>query len=84
MQRICNARKKTLIWGEHGAVLQYFREIYASAGYFAVAGTQERDDYFRQAENPNLWIASMSPDLEHVRRAMVTAVRSLMASMYGQ
>ena len=61
LQRICNARKGTLIWGEHGGALRYFSEIYASAGYFAVAGAQERDDYFRQDENPNLWIASMSP-----------------------
>ena len=46
LQRICNARKGTLIWGEHGGSLSYFREIYATAGYSAVSGTQNATTIF--------------------------------------
>ncbi len=84
LQRICNARKGTLIWGEHGGVLKYFSDIYATAGYFALAGTQERDQYFRQDENPNLWVASMSPELEYVQRAILSSARQFLATLYAQ
>ena len=49
-----------------------------TAGYFALAGAQERDDYFRQDENPNLWIASMSPELEYVQQAVVNSARAIL------
>jgi hypothetical protein len=84
LQRICNARKGTLIWGEHGGSLSYFREIYATAGYCALSGAQERDDYFRQEGNPNLWIASISPELDYVQQAVVSAAREYLATLYQQ
>jgi len=84
LQRICNARKGTLIWGEHGGLLRHFPSIYANASYFSMSGGEERDLYFQRGEDPNLWIASMAPDLEYVQDAMVAAVRSFMRTMYGQ
>jgi hypothetical protein len=84
LQRICNARKGTLIWGEHGGLLRHFAPIYAHASYFALSGAEERDAYFRRAEDPNLWIASMSPELDFVHQAIADSARALMRTMYGQ
>ncbi len=84
LQRICNARKGTLIWGEHGGLLAHFANIYASAAYFSVAGSRERVDYFRQGEHPNLWIADMCPEVDYVRSAVVESARAFLDSFYGQ
>ncbi len=75
LQRICNARKGTLIWGEHGGLLNHFADIFEHASYFALAGGEERNLYFSRGEDPNLWIANMSPDLDYVQQAMVNSVR---------
>jgi hypothetical protein len=84
LQRICNARKGTLIWGEHGGFLSHFTDIYANASYFALSGAGERNLFFGRGEDPNLWTASMSPDLDYVQLAMVDGVRALLNSLYGQ
>jgi hypothetical protein len=84
LQRICNARKETLIWGEHGGALRYFAGVFRSVAYCAWAGTRERDEYFRQGENPNLWIGIMCPDLDYARRAVVEAARAFLATFYAQ
>jgi hypothetical protein len=84
LQRICNSRKETLIWGEHGAFLAHFASIYASAAYFSMAGSQEREDYFSQGQNPNLWIAEMCPDLDHAQKAVVESARAFLQTFYGQ
>ena len=84
LQRICNSRKGTLIWGEHGGLLAHFANIYASAAYFSTAGSQERVDYFGQGENPNLWIADMCPDLDYVQMAVVDSARAFLKTFYGQ
>jgi hypothetical protein len=85
LQRICNSRQGTLIWGEHGGTLGNFADIFTCAAYFAVMGAGERDAYFGQEEkNSNLWIASMCPDLNCVRQAVVAAARAFLNSLYGQ
>jgi hypothetical protein len=84
LQRICNARKGTLIWGEHGGLLAHFANIYASAAYFSAAGSPERVDYFDQGENPNLWIADMCPELDYVRTAVVDSATAFLRTFYGQ
>jgi hypothetical protein len=84
LQRICNARRGTLIWGEHGGLLRHFANIYRDAAHFSLASHQERETYFNQGENPNLWIANMCPELEFLQRAVVDSARALMHSFYGQ
>jgi hypothetical protein len=84
LQRICNSRKGTLVWGEHGGVLTHFATIFTGVASFAVAGESERDQYFTQGENPNLWIANMCPELESVQEAMVKSARTLLNTLYGR
>ncbi len=84
LQRICNARKGTLIWGEHGGVLTQFASIYTNAAFFSLRGESERKEFFGQDENPNLWIANMCPELECVQQAIVDSARTLMSSLYGR
>ena len=84
LQRICNARKKTLIWGEHGAVLKRFASVFSDIAAFSLAGAAEREAYFGQGENPNLWIADMCPELDCVQQAVVDSARSLLNSLYGR
>jgi hypothetical protein len=84
LQRICNARKGTLIWGEHGGLLSHFAEIYTSAAFYSAAATQERIQYFSRGENPNLWIGSICPQLDLVRQATVESARAFLNTMYGQ
>jgi hypothetical protein len=84
LQRICNARKKTLIWGEHCAVLKQFADIYKSVGGFSITQSAEREEYFARGEDPNLWIANMCPDVDHVRMAIVNSARTLLNTLYRQ
>ncbi len=84
LQRICNAREKTLIWGEHKAMLKHFAAIFAAAAHFSIAGASEREKFFAQNENPNLWIASMCPELEYAQRAVVESARALLRAFYDQ
>jgi len=84
LQRICNARKGTLIWGEHGGLLLHFTDIYLSAAAFCSVGAKEREAYFSAGEDPNLWIANMCPELSRAQLAVVESVRALFAAFYGQ
>lgn len=84
LQRLCNARKGTLVWGEHGGVLQHYADIYASAAFCSTAAAHERIAYFEHQEDPNRWIANMTPDLEFVQRATVESARTFLNNLYGQ
>lgn len=84
LQRICNARSKTLLWGEHNAMLTRFADIYQGLAAFSIAGSEAREEYFRQGENPNMWIANMSPDMEYVEEAIINSARALLETLYGQ
>ena len=75
LQRICNARKGTLIWGEHGGLLAHFADIHRSASFYSTAAIQERIQYFSRGENPNLWIGSICPESDFVRQAVVESAR---------
>lgn len=84
LQRICNARRKTLLWGEHNAMLSKFTDIYRGVAWFSIAGSKEREDYFKANENPNMWIADMCPELEYVEEAVVNSAQALLDTLYGQ
>jgi hypothetical protein len=84
LQRICNARKKTLIWGEHCAILQHFADIYRSAAGFSITQGEEREEFFARGQDPNLWTANMCPEVDFVKAAIVNAARSLLNTLYRQ
>lgn len=84
VQRIFNARRKTLIWGEHGGIVTDFVRIGEMAGYFSIQGRGEKEAYFKSGEDPNTWIANMSPDLERIREGVVQAVKACFNAMYAE
>ena len=84
LQRICNVRPQSLIWGEHGGVLTHFAEIYRVLVNFSITGNEEREQYFASGEDPNLWIANMCPEMAHLTQAIVDAARALLNTLYRQ
>ncbi len=84
LQRICNSREKTLIWGEHNSLLRHFASIYYDAVRFEKLGGEERENFFKQGENPNLWIASMCPESEYAQRAVVASARAFLHTYYSR
>jgi hypothetical protein len=84
LQRICNARKGTLVWGEHNAVLSHFTRMLKNAQRFDAVGKQQREDFFASGEDPNLWIANLCPDPEHFERTVVASARILLNRLYDQ
>jgi len=84
LQRICNARKGTLIWGEHDGIITQFAQIYVKTAYFSTTAHVERIEYFRHKEDPNLWIGNMCPDLKYLQLAVVHSTRAFLNALYGQ
>lgn len=82
LQRMFNARKKTLIWGENGGCLTAFRNIHRHALYYAEHSKQERAKYFNGGENPNHWIATMTPSKENVTESVVHSVKAFHEGLY--
>jgi hypothetical protein len=83
LQRICNIRKETLIWGEHGGLLNEFVTIFTWLRYFSENSVSERAAFFENGHDPNQWIANMTPELKYVERAVVRSIRTLMAELYA-
>lgn len=84
LQRILNARKKTLIWGENGGCLTNFYQIYTNTIYYSNYSRKEREDYFNNGENPNNWIACMTPPPDEVEKAMIKTVKTFHNSLYRE
>jgi hypothetical protein len=84
IQRIFNARRGTLIWGEQGGIVSEFVRIRTLAAYFATYGKGEKEAYFGNGENPNTWIANMSPEPERIDEGVVQAVRAYFAAAYAE
>lgn len=84
VQRIFNSRKKTLIWGEHGGALTHLYNVYHYAKKFAVYSETERNEYFDKDEDPNVWIANMSPEPKYVDKAIVAGTKAFLDTMYAQ
>ncbi|MCL6442182.1 MAG: sulfotransferase [Alicyclobacillus sp.] len=82
VQRIFNARPKTLVWGENGGALSFMADMLDRLAYFSEASKYERAAYFGYGENPNLWIANMTPELPKVNNAVIESVRQLYHSLY--
>jgi hypothetical protein len=80
LQRIFNARDKTLVWGENGKCLTDFCKIYKNTKRFA--RFRHRNNYFKNNEDPNQWIACMTPPQNEVKIAMIEAVRTFYDELY--
>jgi hypothetical protein len=84
LQRICNARAETLIWGEHGTIVSHFLELRKHIMHFSDFGQSELTEYIGSGENPNTWIGSMTPSKEYVERAVVESLRACLETLYEQ
>ncbi len=83
LQRIFNRRKETLIWGEHGGVLNHFLKIYESCMYFS-SKKENRKRYFSNGEDPNQNIANLCPECKYAKEATMESIRKFFSSYYSQ
>ncbi len=84
VQRIFNRRKETLIWGEQYGILTQFQRMHQLLKEYSTNHRQQRENYFRDGENPNHWIACMVPELDYVDHAVEESVKTLFATLYAQ
>ncbi|MDQ0112220.1 sulfotransferase [Paenibacillus harenae] len=84
VQRIFNSRKNTLIWGEHGGIVSEFIRIADLASYFSKHSKDEKRDFFRNGNDPNLWTGNMTPDEPFIEAAVVEAIKTMFNHMYIQ
>lgn len=80
LQRMFNARDKTLIWGENGGCLSNFCGVFENANHYA--GLRHRNAYFNNNEDPNQWIACMTPPQNEVEAAMIETVKAFHEGLY--
>lgn len=84
VQRILNARPQTLMWGEHLGVLSHFHAIYQKVQTLSEKGKSSRQAYFQSGENPNQWLALMTPSPEYIHQATIESVRTFLDRLYQQ
>ena len=82
IQRIFNARKKTLIWGENGGCLTDFCRMYNNALHYSEAFKDVREMYFKEGQDPNQWIACMTPKAEWLKKTVIQTVRDFHYMLY--
>ncbi|MBD1381825.1 sulfotransferase [Metabacillus arenae] len=80
LQRLFNARKETLIWGENGGCLTDFCKILDNTRRHA--GFKHRKAYFNNGEDANQWIACMTPPKHEVDAVMIQTVRNFHEELY--
>lgn len=83
LQRIFNARKETLIWGENGGCLTDFCKMHENAKYYSRNSKPYRNAYFKGGEDPNNWIAFMTPAKPDVDHALIQSVKTFHHLMYA-
>jgi hypothetical protein len=84
LQRICNAKKGTLIWGEHRNALFHFKLMYKNTAYYSIQREGQRQMFFDNQENPNIWTANMCPEPQYLQQAIVKSTRTFLNAFYGQ
>lgn len=84
LQRIVNSRKENLIWGEHQGIVTDFLGIYKKVRNYSLDYRKERSGYFDSGEDPNVWIATMTPDFPFVDQAVVESAKAFMNALYSQ
>lgn len=84
LQRIFNARKKTLIWGEHKGVLTDFCNLHKKVSRYANKFQNQRKKYFNTNENPSNWIATMNPSKAFIDNAVHQSVKAFFDHLYAE
>ncbi|WP_127578788.1 sulfotransferase [Paenibacillus koleovorans] len=84
LQRMFNARKKTLIWGEHRGCMKEFGRIYAELMTVSRQSEHMREQYFKQGESPNMWMPTLIPAPNYVEKAVIRSVQQFMHTLYEQ
>lgn len=81
MQRLFNANRSTLVWGENGQSLVRFMGIHSQATQFSRAARSYRDNYLASRDE-SIDISCMAPAEAVVRRAVVESVRQFLNTLY--
>lgn len=84
LQRIFNARKKTLIWGEHRGIITKFLKIYNDVYYCSEYSRPERKAYFENNEDPNKWIPNLTPETDYVDQGIIKSIKCFLSTLYSQ
>ncbi|MDQ0058843.1 sulfotransferase [Paenibacillus harenae] len=84
VQRILNARKETLMWGEHLGIIKDFHHIQRKIQAFSKKGELSRKKYFTSGEDPNQWLALMTPSAEFVEQAGIQSTKAFLDTLYSQ
>ncbi|MGV3487693.1 MAG: sulfotransferase [Tuberibacillus sp.] len=82
LQRMFNARKKTLVWGENGGCLTDFCNIYNQALHYSEHFGDVRESYFNEGQDPNQWIACMTPPKDILRRTLIQTIKDFHYNLY--
>ncbi|MFP8644889.1 sulfotransferase [Priestia aryabhattai] len=80
LQRLFNARKETLIWGENGGCLTEFYKILDHTKHHA--NFNHWDTYLKSREDANQWIACMTPPKHEVDAVMIQTVSTFHEELY--
>lgn len=81
LQRICNERKKTIIWGEHWGIVYNFSKIYKKIQCYSKKGAQVRELYFSE-KKPNLWTANLFPEIQYTEKAIISSLKTFFKKLY--
>ncbi|MFP5109873.1 sulfotransferase [Neobacillus sp. C211] len=84
LQRIFNARRNTLIWGEHRGCLTDFCHIYKNILGASNKWGETREEFFGNGENPNIWVATMVPSPKYIEEAILRSVKTFLNSLYQE
>ncbi|WP_171016770.1 sulfotransferase [Pseudalkalibacillus caeni] len=84
LQRIFNARKETLIWGEHNGIMADFYAIYKKTILFSENHKKTREIYFEGEENPDVWIACLMPEKAFLQRSIEESIRLYFETLYQE
>jgi hypothetical protein len=84
LQRIINTRKENLIWGEHNFFVSDFVRVYKKLLTYSNDNHNERKRYFSNNEDPNTWIARMSPEVDFLNEAIIKSLRVFLDELYSK
>ncbi|RPF50700.1 sulfotransferase [Aquisalibacillus elongatus] len=84
LQRIFNARKETLIWGEQNGLLNHYQHLYKNLVFYTNTHQGQREKFFNRGEDPNVWIACMTPEKTYIDYAVTESLKVLFDHLYEQ
>ncbi|MDQ0300706.1 Glu-tRNA(Gln) amidotransferase subunit E-like FAD-binding protein [Salibacterium salarium] len=84
LQRIFNARKQTLIWGQHDRCLKDFLNIYTKIKASQEKFDYQKNKYFLNNEDPNTSIANMTPGHRYLEHALHDSIKGFFENFYEE